>query len=48
VVLTGLQVQIGPDLASHSTLQEFYFVPDLLRVRLGNRVDVAGGFPAIQ
>ncbi len=46
--LTGFQVQFGPDFASHSTLQEFYFGPDLLLARHDYRVDIAGGFPAIQ
>ncbi len=48
VELTGFQVDFGPDFASHSTLQEFYFGPDLLLARHDYRVDVAGGFPAIQ
>jgi hypothetical protein len=48
VQLTGFQVQFGPTFASHSTLQEFYFGPDLLLARHDYRVDVAGGFPAIQ
>ena len=45
---TGFQVQFGPDFASHSTLQEFYFGPDLLLARHDYRVDIAGGFSAIQ
>lgn len=48
VELTGFQVQFGPQFASHSTLQEFYFGPDLLLARHDYRVDIAGGFPAIQ
>jgi hypothetical protein len=48
VELTGFQVEFGPDFASRSTLQEFYFGPDLLLARHDYRVDVAGGFPAIQ
>ena len=48
VELTGFQVEFGPDFASHSTLQEFYFGPDLLLARHDYRVDVAGGFAAIQ
>jgi hypothetical protein len=48
VQLTGFQVQFGQNFASHSTLQEFYFGPDLLLARHDYRVDVAGGFPAIQ
>jgi hypothetical protein len=48
VELIGFQVQFGRDFASHSTLQEFYFGPDLLLARHDYRVDIAGGFPAIQ
>jgi hypothetical protein len=48
VEVTGLQVQFGADFASHSTLQEFYFRSDLVLARHDYRVDVAGGFPAIQ
>jgi hypothetical protein len=48
VRLTGFQVQFGPGFASHSTLQEFYFGPDLLLARHDYRVDIAGGFSAIQ
>jgi len=48
VKLSGLQVQFGPDFASHSTLQEFYFGPELLLARHDYRVDVAGGFHAVQ
>ena len=46
--LTGFQMQFGPGFESHSTLQEFYFGPDLLLARHDYRVDVAGGFPAVQ
>jgi hypothetical protein len=46
--LTGFQVQFGPGFAGHSTMQEFYFGPDLLLARHDYRVDVAGGFSAIQ
>lgn len=46
--LTGFQVRFGPNFASHSTLQEFYFGPDLLLARHDYRVEIAGGFPAIQ
>ena len=46
--LTGFQAQFGLDFASHSTLQEFYFGPDLLLERHDYRVDIAGGFSAIQ
>jgi hypothetical protein len=46
--LRGLQAHFPPRYASHSALQAFYFgVDDLLR-RHDYRVDVAGGFPAIQ
>jgi hypothetical protein len=48
VELTGFQVQFGPNYASHSTLQEYYFGPDLLLARHDYRVDIAGGFSAIQ
>ena len=48
VELTGFQAQFGLDFASHSTLQEFYFGPDLLLERHDYRVDIAGGFSAIQ
>ena len=46
--LTGFQVEFGPGFAGHSTMQEFYFGPDLLLTRHDYRVDVAGGFSAIQ
>jgi hypothetical protein len=45
---TGFQVDFGPHFASHSTRQEFYFGPDMHLARHDYRVDVAGGFPAIQ
>ena len=48
VRLVGFQVQFGPSFASHSTLQEFYFGPDLLLARHDYRVDIAGGFSAVQ
>jgi hypothetical protein len=48
VTLTGLQMQFPPGLVSHSTLQEFYFGPDLLLARHNYRVDIAGSFSAIQ
>ena len=44
----GLQAQFPPGLATHSTLQEFYFGDDHLLRRHDYRVDVAGGFPAVQ
>jgi hypothetical protein len=46
--LTGLQLKIPDGFVSHSTLQEFYFGPDLLLARHDYRVDVAGSFSAIQ
>jgi hypothetical protein len=45
---SGLQAQFPPELASHSTVQEFYFGDDRLLRRHDYRVDVAGGFPAVQ
>jgi hypothetical protein len=48
VTLRGLRVQFPPEFASHSAIQEFYFGPDLLLARHDYRVDVAGGFSAIQ
>jgi hypothetical protein len=44
----GLQAQFPDRLASHSELQEFYFDSDFLLRRHDYRVDVAGGFAAIQ
>jgi hypothetical protein len=44
----GLQAQFPPGIASHSTLQEFYFGDDHLLRRHDYRVDVAGRFPAVQ
>jgi hypothetical protein len=44
----GLQAQLPDRCASHSRLQEFYFGSDLLLRRHDYRVDVAGGFAAIQ
>ena len=48
VELTGFQVRFGAGFASHSTVQEFHFGPDLLLARHDYRVDVAGGFQAVQ
>jgi len=48
VRLRGLRAQFPREFASHSTIQEFYFGPDLLLTRHDYRVDVAGGFSAIQ
>ena len=44
----GLQAQFPPEIASHSSLQEFYFGDDHLLRRHDYRVDVAGAFPAVQ
>jgi hypothetical protein len=44
----GLRAQFPARLASHSRLQEFYFGSDFLLRRHDYRVDVAGGFAAIQ
>jgi hypothetical protein len=46
--LAGLQVEFPTNFASHSDRQEFYFGPDLLLARHDYRVDIAGGFSAIQ
>lgn len=45
---SGLQVHFPGHLASHSLLQEFYFGSDHLLRRHDYRVDIAGGFAAIQ
>jgi hypothetical protein len=44
----GLQAQFPPEIASHSSVQEFYFGNDHLLRRHDYRVEVAGGFPAVQ
>src|SRR6478752_2687503 len=44
----GLQAQFPPGIATHSSLQEFYFGDDHLLRRHDYRVDVAGSFPAVQ
>jgi hypothetical protein len=44
----GLQAQFPDQLATHSQTQEFYFGTDFLLRRHDYRVDVAGGFAAIQ
>ncbi|HTF53190.1 MAG TPA: hypothetical protein VK735_37575 [Pseudonocardia sp.] len=44
----GLQARFPTEIASHSTLQEFYFGEDHLLRRHDYRVDVAGGFAAAQ
>jgi hypothetical protein len=45
---SGLQARFPSEIASHSTLQEFYFGEDNLLRRHDYRVDVAGGFAAAQ
>lgn len=45
---TGLQAQFPAEIATHSSRQEFYFGDDNLLRRHDYRVDVAGGFPAVQ
>jgi len=44
----GLQARFPQGFASHSQLQEFYFDSDFLVRRHDYRVDIAGGFAAIQ
>ncbi|MBW0019964.1 MAG: hypothetical protein JO236_20805 [Mycobacterium sp.] len=44
----GLQARCPNHFASHSAMQEFYFGSDFLLRRHDYRVDVAGGFAAIQ
>jgi hypothetical protein len=44
----GLQAHFPDQFASHSAFQEFYFGNDFLLRRHDYRVDVAGGFSAIQ
>ncbi|MFJ2397991.1 hypothetical protein ACIOTI_35300 [Streptomyces sp. NPDC087843] len=44
----GLRAAFPPRIASHSTLQDFYFGPDRLLRRHDYHVDVAGGFAAAQ
>jgi hypothetical protein len=45
---SGLRVHFPEQFASHSVVQEFYFGSDHLLRRHDYRVDVAGGFAAIQ
>lgn len=45
---SGLQAHFPADIASHSTAQEFYFDRDYSLRRHDYRVDIAGGFAAIQ
>jgi hypothetical protein len=44
----GLQARFPAGIATHSTVQEFYFGDDHLLRRHDYRVDIAGGFPAVQ
>jgi hypothetical protein len=44
----GLQARSPGSFASHNSQQEFYFDSDLLLRRRDYRVDIAGGFAAIQ
>jgi hypothetical protein len=44
----GLQATFPADVATHSTVQEFYFGDDRLLRRHDYRVEVAGAFPAVQ
>ena len=44
----GLRAHFPENLASHSRVQEFYFNSDYLLCRHDYRVEVAGGFAAIQ
>jgi hypothetical protein len=48
VIWAGLRAQFPPEIATHSSVQEFYFGDDGLLRRHDYRVDVAGGFPAVQ
>jgi hypothetical protein len=45
---SGLRAHFPDSFASHSSLQEFYFDSDFLLRRHDYRVDIAGGFSAIQ
>jgi hypothetical protein len=45
---SGLRARFPDGFPSHSSLQEFYFDSDFLLRRHDYRVDVAGGFAAIQ
>jgi hypothetical protein len=44
----GLETTFPADIATHSTVQEFYFGDDRLLRRHDYRVEVAGAFPAVQ
>jgi hypothetical protein len=44
----GLRASFPPDIASHSTEQDFYFGPEMLLRRHDYRVEIAGNFPAAQ
>jgi hypothetical protein len=43
-----LRVSLPDEIASHSTVQDFYFGADFLLRRHDYHVDIAGGFPAAQ
>jgi hypothetical protein len=43
-----LRATFPPDIASHSTEQDFYFGPDMLLRRHDYTVEIAGNFPAAQ
>jgi hypothetical protein len=43
----GLRATFPPDIASHSTVQDFYFGADHLLRRHDYHVDVAGSFPGV-
>ena len=45
-VWPGVRAKFPPEIASHCTMQHFYFGPDLLLRRHDYTVDVAGGFAA--
>jgi hypothetical protein len=44
----GLQAHFPPQIATHSSAQEFYFGEDCLLRRHDYRVEVAGSFPGVQ
>jgi len=44
----GLRATFPPEIASHSTEQDFYFGPDMLIRRHDYRVEIAGSFAAAQ
>lgn len=44
----GLRATFPPEIASHSTEQDFYFGPDMLIRRHDYKVELAGNFPAAE